>query len=246
MTALSGTLAAGAVAIAAGGSRLVMNGKVVSNEVRVINGSSYVKLSDVAKALGMTVVKTSGGFELKKEGGATPIAGVAQGKIGQKLFDGKWRFNVVRVETPESYTMTTGADLYDFTGLSSFDRRSHLVRPRAGNTPVLVHCHVTNGQNEVRTLWTAINDEKVHTALTDTNGSSYPPIGYDFEGGPTQTKRLVFGASVDFPVIFSVPQNTRLKDLIFTLRNNDPFAPGSDVRVSLDDASTSGASSGAP
>jgi hypothetical protein len=36
------------------------------------------------------------------------------------------------------------------------------------------------------------------------NGTSYAPIGYDFEGSPIQSKRLVFGASLSFPILFSV------------------------------------------
>jgi hypothetical protein len=70
------------------------------------------------------------------------------------------------------------------------------------------------------------------------NGTSYAPIGYDFEGSPIQSKRLVFGASLSFPILFSVPQDTRVKDLIFTMKNNQTSEPGNDVRVSLAQAST--------
>src|SRR5215211_7802906 len=87
------------------GPSLVMNGKVASTNVRTIDGSAYVKLADVAKALGMVVVKRGDGYEIKKAGGANPIQGVLQGKIGDVLFDGKWRFQALEVQQPESYTM---------------------------------------------------------------------------------------------------------------------------------------------
>ncbi len=65
------------------------------------------------------------------------------------------------------------------------------------------------------------------------NGSSYAPIGYDFTGAPTQTEWLLPGAQLTFPVLFSVPEGTKLKDLVFTLKNNQGDEKGTDVRVSL-------------
>jgi hypothetical protein len=38
---------------------------------------------------------------------------------------------------------------------------------------------------------------------------------------------------MNFPVLFSVPEGTQLKDLVFTLKNNQTPDPATDVRVSL-------------
>jgi hypothetical protein len=57
------------------------------------------------------------------------------------------------------------------------------------------------------------------------------------------------GASLTFPVLFGAPEDTELKDLIFTLKNNDFFEKGSDARVSLTqtgDASTPPPTGAAP
>ncbi|HEX8237583.1 MAG TPA: hypothetical protein VF600_16620 [Abditibacteriaceae bacterium] len=81
----------GTVAWAATSSKLVTNGKVASTSVRVIDGKAYVPLSDVATSLGMAVVKNGGDYEIKKAGGANQV-GNMNGKVGDVLFDGKWRF----------------------------------------------------------------------------------------------------------------------------------------------------------
>jgi hypothetical protein len=41
------------------------------------------------------------------------------------------------------------------------------------------------------------------------------------------------GAKTDFTVLFAVPEGTKLKDLIFTLRTIDGNDKGNDARVSL-------------
>ena len=222
------------MAWAAVGSNLIMNGKVASRDVRVIEGSAYVKLADVAKALNMTVVKRSDGYEITKAGGANPIEGVTQGKIGDVLFDGRWRLQIVSVQTPDSYAMKSDAETYDSAGLSRLDRNTRVLTPKANYKLVVIQCRVSNGQNVKAQLWTAISDEKMNTAIADMDGTSHPPVGYDFQGAPTQTTPLIPGASLNFPILFSVPQETRLKDLIFTLRTNGSGDSGyKDVRVSL-------------
>ena len=225
----SGALAAWA---ANSGVRLTMNGKTASSDVRTIGGKTYVPIADVAKSLGMVVVKRGSAWEIKKAGGTYQVQDLS-GKIGDVLFDGRWRFQVLKVEALDSYTMKTGAELYDYTGLTTFDRPNLLVRPKSGNKLIVMRCRVTNAVKEKRTLWTAVSDTRIHTALTDANGMSYSPVGYDFEGGPIQSGWLLPGAILNFPVLFSVPQNTPIKDLVFSLKNNQNSDPITDVRVSL-------------
>jgi hypothetical protein len=51
-----------------------MNGKVASTSVRVIDGAAYVRVSDVAKSMGMVVVKNGSGYEIKKQAAPTRSA----------------------------------------------------------------------------------------------------------------------------------------------------------------------------
>lgn len=213
---------------------LTMNGRVVSTDVRSLGGGAYVRLGDVAKALGMVVVKRPGGYELQKPGGADQVGGVTQGKVGDLLFDGQWRFRVLSVQTPETYfTKTPGIDLRGISSIK-YDENARLVSAAPGYKLVIIQCRVANGQKSPQTFWLGHND--VRNALTDTQGESYPPVGYDLEGAPTQSKSLLPGAGTSFPILFSVPEATQIKDLIFTLRNNDfsnSKAKVSDIRVSL-------------
>jgi hypothetical protein len=212
---------------------LVVNGKATPVETKVIGGSTFVKLSDVAKAFDMVVVKKGPGqFELTKPGGANQI-GTLTGKIGETLFDGKWRFTALSVDTLAVFTMKTASEPYGAKGQYSWDRTTRLLKPTQNYALVVIQCRVANGVKEKRTLWTAISDERIRTALTDSDGNSYPPVAYDFVGAPTETEWILPGAQVSFPVIFSVPEGAKLKDLVFTLKNNQGDTKGVDLRVSL-------------
>lgn len=234
---LPGTLCvlACAVAVTPAGAqtKLTLDGKAVSTDVRTIDGSAYVKIGDMARALGLVVVKRPGGFDLQKPGGANQIQGVTQGKIGDTLFDGKWRFTVLGVQTPDSYTMKVPsvepssypADTIDY------DRKTRVVTAKAGYKLVVVACRMANGQKTTQTFWLGHND--VNNALADGQGASHAPVGYDLEGAPIQSAPLLPGAKADFAMLFSVPAGTQIKDLVFTLSNNDHSQKGNDVRVSL-------------
>ena len=229
--AFAGTVAVGVCAKV--GSTLIVNGTSNNVSIQMIQGSAYIKLSDVAKAFDMTVQSRGPNrYELIKAGGANQI-GSLTGKVSDTIFDGKWRFTVVGYETPSTYTMKTDAEPYDYSGRTSMDSRTRIIVPAKGYSLVVITCRVANGVKERRTLWTAISDDRIRTAIADTNGSSHPPVAYDFKGGPTQTDWILPGAQMTFPVVFSVPEGTKLKDLVFTLKNNQGDEKGVDVRVSL-------------
>ena len=239
--ALAAMLGASAVVLAAGGSRLVMNGKTASRGVRVIGGQAYVPLADVARSLSMVVVKTGNGYEIKKAGGANQVGNLS-GKVGDVLFDGKWRFQVLEVKTVGEYTIKapTTEPASNAGDLILWDSVSRVVSARPNYQLVLFRCRVTNGQKTKQTLWTSTSDAGLHTALTDTQGGSHIPAAYDYAGAPTQTKPMLPGEILTFSLLFSVPQGTQQKDLIFSLKNNDWQAKPTDVRVSLAGAGVAG------
>lgn len=222
-----------AAALAQAGKTLILNGKIASNNVRLIAGRPYVPLADVAKALGQTVIARPNGYEIVTAGGANQIEG-RRGKIGDVLFDGKWRFQALEVKEADAYTMKTGMDtdyaLYSRT--ADFDTASRVFRPKPGSSLVVLRCRVKNGLKQNQALYCVVPFTR--TALTNDQGESYPPIGYDMEGAVFQSKPLLPGASLDFAVPFAVPKGTTLKDLIFTLRTIEGgLEKGNDVRISL-------------
>jgi hypothetical protein len=218
-------------ASAAGSGKLIFNGKVASTDVRTVNGSAYVKLSDMATALGMTVIKRGDGYEIIKKGGANQ-AGDLQGKMGDTLFDGRWRFAVLSMETADSYTMKTSGEPDDRTDDTTYNSVQRTLRPRSGNTLVILHCRAINGQKTEETLWVGARPDR-HTALATTEGESYPPAAIDFPGAPSQSKRLLPGSKLDFPIVFSIPTSAEVKDLVFTLTNNNLSQKPNDARISL-------------
>jgi hypothetical protein len=223
---------ASVVAWAASGANLIFNGQVASTDVRTLNGKAYVPLSDIAKALDMVAVPVAGGYEIRKAGGATPIKGL-RGKIGDVLFDGKWRFQVLSAQPVELYRMKheATADYAIYNPVAEVE--DNVFRAKTGRTLIAVKCRVTNGRNKgTHALWVSNTDTR--TALADTEGESHPPIAYDLDvSEPFHSKQLVPGAKTDFTVLFSVPEGTKLKDLVFTLRTIDNNDKGNDARVSL-------------
>ncbi|MDX6446267.1 MAG: hypothetical protein QOH71_3341 [Blastocatellia bacterium] len=157
-----------------------------------------------------------------------------KGKVGDVISDGQWRFQVVSMQTPESYAMKTDAEPYDYKNLASFDLAKRLFTSRTGYKLLVFQCHATNAQKSPKRLWVAVSDSaNIRTALSDMGGSSHVPIGYDFEGGPIQTKPLQPGETIAFAVIFSLPQDAHPKELLFTLAANGEREQSKDVRISL-------------
>ena len=232
LAALGASVAAAALALRASGT-LVVDGRSTPAEVRTLNGVAYVRLDDVARAMDRTLVaRGNGRYEMLKAGGANAVAPGAV-PLGETVFEGKWRFTVLDVSTPSTYEMTTDADLYGTEDKARMPRGSHTVTPARNHGLVVVRVRVANGMRTKRRLWTALSDERVHTAIADAEGGSHRPVAFDFEGGPSQTEFLLPGASQTFNVVFALPSGARPKDLVFTLVANDGEDPGHDVRVSL-------------
>lgn len=231
--ALTTALVASVYAYRLAAGTLVIDGQSTPADIRTINGTAYVRLADVGKALDMSVVPRGGGrYELTKAGGANQI-GKRAGKIGDTLFDGRWRLTVMSLETPSEYAMTTNGLPDGERDRAEWDPDARTFRPSRNHQLAIVRVRVANGTKERQMLWTAISDPKVRTAIADTDGGSHVPIAYDFAGGPTQTAAILPGASMTFNVVFSLPADARPKDLIFTLIDNAGTKPGNDVRIAL-------------
>jgi hypothetical protein len=216
----------GGAALAQAGLKLIYNGKVASTNVRLIEGQPYVRVADMSSALGMNLAKVPGGYEISAPGGANQVVGATQGKIGDELFNGRWRFRVVDVKEVPKYT-------------TRFYKKAEAVDAGGDNeTLIVVTCQVKNGLKEQQTLYFTDNKENL-TALADGDGGSYKPVRVDVKTGEydyaavKDTPALLPGAKADFALVFSVPKGTKLKDLVFSLQHGQAPYKGSDVRVSL-------------
>ena len=215
---------------AASGSKLYMNGQVASSSLRIIEGRSYVPVADVANALGATIATRSDGYEIVMPGGANQVEGVAQGKIGDELFTGQWRFQVVSVED-------AGKQYKE-----RYYQMLRTIKPQGGGeTLIVVNCRLKNGTKRTRT---PLVTERVpgNTALADDQGHSYAPLDYDAAQGEGDKimsfagRDLLPGAAMDFALVFSVPKGTVPKALVYSVQvypDDVGKQQHTDLRVSL-------------
>ncbi len=164
-------------------------------------------------------------------GGANQVQGL-KGKVGDVLFDGRWRFQVNAIREMPNYPLTVPSSQQDYGRYNPFASESGGVyTPKPGYTLIAVMCKVKNGQKTPQYLHCYPADLK--TALTDTEENSYPPIVYDMQtDGAWTTKSILPGSGQTMTVLFAVPPGTIPKDLIFSLKNYDDKRV-SNVRVTL-------------
>jgi len=198
---LLGTGAA-ALAVAAywQASRLTINGQLASTGVIERNGTAYVPLKDVAAALKMNLTKTGSGYELSDAGGANQVNGIT-GKVGDVLWNGYARFQVVEVIRTKKY-------IHRFSGEKNYE-----VTPYPeGSDLIVIICKIKNGTKEKQT---AMLPGGENTALTDQSEHSIAPRNGLSIDVPSRGQELLPGAAVDFALIFDVPEGTKLKDLVY-------------------------------
>ena len=167
-------------------------------------------------------------------GGASQVEGLS-GKVGDVLFDGHWRFQVIDVKTGlDSYALNvpiSEQDYAKFHDVAEFDNATHTFTPKEGYKLVAIKCHVKNGQKNTEQVDGYLGNPK--TALADDQENSYPPIAYDmYSKGAWITKELLPGSGEDLTLLFAVPPTAKMKDLVFTLKNWSDNN-GRNVRVSL-------------
>lgn len=213
---IAGVLSASAALawIGAESNRLYINNRVASNDVIVRNGAAYVPVRDVAAALDMSVEKRADGFALVRAGGANQLEGL-RGKIGDDLFNGRYRFKVIKVVRGRVYTK-------QFSGHDD-------VEAHAGKEMVAVVCRLKNGTNQTQTV--DLMPGK-NTALTDEDSHSFLPFTGLANDPPERAPKLLPGAATDFAIVFEVPEPAVLKDLVFSVQDFSN-KPGQDFRVSL-------------
>src|SRR5262249_2492007 len=109
--------------------------------------------------LDMTIEKRPDGYALVHAGGANQIEGL-NGKIGDDLFNGRYRFKVVKMLRGSKYT-------------KQFSGGHEMLDATAGKEFVALICRLKNGTKETQTI--DLMPGK-NTALTDEDEHSFSPI----------------------------------------------------------------------
>lgn len=191
-----------AIALASQSAKLYLNGSVASSGVIERNGIAYVPIKDVATAFKLNLKKTARGYELTDTGGANAIGGIS-GKVGDVLWNGFGRFQVIEVIRTQKYTNRYSGDNQEVT---PFPENYDLI---------IVTCRIKNGMKETVTCGLPSG---INTAITDTKERSYGPrTGLSIDC-PSRGQSLLPGAAVDFALTFDVPKDAVLKDLVYELQ----------------------------
>jgi hypothetical protein len=134
------------------------------------------------------------------------------------VFDGFWRVTVLGApQLMDSYP-------------SKYRTDGKLYTPAGPNDMlVLIPCRLKNGMKTPQAR--SCGDD---TALTDDQGHSYPPHGFDMRFvNASYSADILPGATLDAVMVFSVPKGTTLKDVVITTGNYLPHNKPSNVRISL-------------
>jgi hypothetical protein len=223
---LAASVAMAPVVKAASAGTAVYNGKVISSHVKVIGGVAYIPLADTARALGGSVAKDGQGYAIEASsdaaGGANQINGL-NGKIGQMLFTGSWRFEVTGVTIASTFT-------------EQYRPQPTTITPEGANDElVIISGIVKNGQKDTEQLFMRTANPNDNT-ITDNQGASYGgPLDYDFASDSGYGPQLAPGAASKYNMVFQCPKGTTLQSLIFTVKDYGS-APSKDVRVDISSA----------
>lgn len=223
-------LALGATLVAApllAGSVLTIDGKQVSNRVRVIDGESWVPVRDIANAQGLTVTSSGGQINLVTAGGANQV-GSLTGKIGSMLFDGHWKFGITKFEQVASYKITTKTSTdYGVTNPVS-NIEDDVITPKTGFKLYVADCTLKNGMTHGAQFEWSPNSGK--TAIADAAGESHPWLVWDIASEAFVTKEMLPGSALNFKICFAVPEAATPQDVVVTLLTLGDKA-GTDIRI---------------
>lgn len=194
---------------------LSINGSSVDTDFIVKNDRTYVPIADVAKALKLTITKTSTGYSLAAEGGANQVQGQA-GKIGEVLNGGWCTVKVVKVIAGDTYKklFTDG----DVTAISDKEQIVAVVM-RVKNA---THAPVNFNPFGFDETCLVDNDEHSFVQLT----------GLDCDladRGPT----VLPGAAYDFALVFRVPKDANLTQLVYAPEFRAEHVPKKIFRIDL-------------
>jgi len=209
-------VACAALAVQAG-TKVTMDGSVISSDVRMVNGRPYVPLSDLAKAIDRAVVRKGTGYALTQVGGGsggTPIAMIAGNSLSRS-----WRFTVASVDMVGAYTPSFGAD------------KTPIAPQEAGDVLAVIGCRLTNGAKAMR-VPSFDKSSSGNTAVMDNRKRAYVPLAYDLRTNGDTVASMPPGSQQDFAVIFSVPSDAGLDHLTYSV-GGSAMDTSTDYQVAL-------------
>ncbi len=179
---------------------LIINSRVASTDVRIINGRAYAPIADIAKGLNLVVAVNGGNFELTAPDGTGQLNGLT-GKAGDWLFDGGWRFRV------NSCVLAT-----EFRGTFEYYGQEEITATE-GKSLLIVDYSYKNGNKSSQSF--CIGD----TAIATQDGQSYSLShnNFNFDGDTRFSKAVLPGAEARGSLVFIVPNDVKPKDVVLSV-----------------------------
>jgi hypothetical protein len=217
-------------------ANLIVNNKTTITDVQMIGGQAYAPLRDVAKAFEMQLTKSGNNYKLAPEGGASQV-GSKTVRIGQEVFDGRWRMVVNKVERVSEYRLISTkpyyVDISDYHDITGGNAEGEVVKPKKGYL-MLAHIRIKNGMKQKAKFGMS---EKGNTAIIGEGEKTFAPLIFDTESDGNATRDLLPGSAIEIKILFAVPDSFKPTAIIFTLAQymNQYTHPeeNTDVRILL-------------
>jgi hypothetical protein len=156
-------------------------------------------------------------------------------KVGDEAYTGQYRIAVTKIQQMDSYT----------TRYSDAFKTPMTITPMAGQTLIVIDCYAKNATTKPQELVMS-GSLTQNTAVIDAKKFAYRPItvpGTIFEGYDVHLDELAPsgvkinpGQSINFAVVFGVPQGFKPNDFVFSAldyMNRATVAKATDVAVHI-------------
>lgn len=215
--------------------RLVRDGATLSTDVIVVRGRAYLPLADAARAMGRravmtgdvyTLVRVSPGHSESARKAATqavsPARSTPKNAMNMDIAGGGWVLRLLSADVTSSYVRQFGADM------------DPIAVQRKGDQLVVAHFRLTNASNATKDVYFD-RFYAANTAVIDDASRGYPPLSYDSRNSEYASSRMLPGTMHEFALVFSVPADTRLSELVYSVASAGPDGADKpiDFRVAL-------------
>jgi hypothetical protein len=195
---------------------LVVNNKTIVTDIQTIGGQSYLPLKDVAKAFEVVITKEGSVYKLAPEGGANQVGNKVV-RVGQEIFDGRWRLVVNKVERVSEYRLTSTkpytVDFSDYHDITGGNGKEEVIKPKKGYL-LVAHIRLKNGMKQKAKFGMS---EKGNTAIIGEGEKTFTPLIFDTESDGNATRDLLPGSAIEVKILFAVPNDFKPTAMIFTL-----------------------------
>jgi hypothetical protein len=214
---------------------VVRDGETMSTDVVMMRGRAYVPLADVARAMGRRAVKSGNVYTLVSDPARLPESATARAAeiarpstassrnaMNTDIARAGWVLRLLSADVAPTYVRQFGADT------------EPIAVQRKGDHLVVARFRLTNASNFTKDVYFD-RSYAANTAIIDDESHGYPPVTYDSRNSEYSSSRMLPGTVHEFALVFSVPADTRLSELVYSVASSGQTSTDkpTDFRVAL-------------